>query len=85
MFGEAAGSVYEGLEAPYVLLSSHVLIGVLNLAVRSECSTLIDWWRGASIALQHFEPVAPYTALLKALCGLLSWRNCQDPKSQMAR
>ena len=41
---------YEGQEALYVLFRSLVLLGVIGFGVGSSCSTLIDWWRGNSIA-----------------------------------
>ena len=41
-----------------------------GFGVGSACSTLIDWWRGDSIAALHLEPVALYTALMTTLCGL---------------
>ncbi|WP_392346151.1 hypothetical protein [Parasynechococcus sp.] len=58
---------YEGQEALYVLFRSLVLLGVIGFGVGSSCSTLIDWWRGNSIAPLHLEPVALYTALMTAL------------------
>ena len=69
---------YEGQEALYVLFRSLVLLGVIGFGVGSSCSTLIDWWRGNSIAPLHLEPVALYTALMTALCGLLAWRHRRD-------
>lgn len=57
---------------------SLVLLGVIGFGVGSSCSTLIDWWRGNSIAPLHLEPVALYTALMTALCGLLAWRHRRD-------
>ena len=69
---------YEGQESLYVLFRSLVLLGVIGFSVGSACSTLIDWWRGNSIASLHLEPVALYTALMTALCGLLDWRHRQD-------
>jgi divalent metal cation (Fe/Co/Zn/Cd) transporter len=48
---------YEGQEALYVLFRSLVLLGVIGFGVGSACSTLIDWWRGSSIAALHLEPV----------------------------
>ena len=69
---------YEGQEVPYVLFRSLVLLGVIGFGVGSSCSTLIDWWRGNSIAPLHLEPVALYTALMTALCGLLAWRHRRD-------
>ena len=69
---------YEGQEALYVLFRSLVLLGVIGFGVGSACSTLIDWWRGNSIAALHLEPVALYTALMTALCGLLAWRHRGD-------
>lgn len=69
---------YEGQEALYVLFRSLVLLGVIGFGVGSSCSTLIDWWRGNSIAPLHLEPVGLYTALMTALCGLLAWRHRRD-------
>jgi len=62
----------------YVLFRSLVLLGVIGFGLGSACSTLIDWWRGTSIAPLHLEPVALYTALMTALCGLLAWRHRRD-------
>ena len=61
-----------------MLFRSLVLLGVIGFGVGSSCSTLIDWWRGISIAPLHLEPVALYTALMTALCGLLAWRHRRD-------
>ena len=61
----------EGQEALYVLFCFLVLLGVIGFGVGSSCATVIDWWRGISIAPLHLEPVAFYTALMKAFCGLL--------------
>lgn len=69
---------YEGQEALYVLFRSLVLLGVIGFGVGSAASTLIDWWRGSSIAPLHLEPVALYTVLMTALCGLLAWRHRRD-------
>lgn len=66
---------YEGREPLYVLFRSLVLLGVIVFGVGSACPTLIDWWRGSSITPLHLEPVALYTALMTALCGLLAWRH----------
>ena len=61
-----------------MLFRSLVLLGVIGSGVGSSCSTLIDWWQGNSIAPLHLEPVALYTALMTALCGLLAWRHRRD-------
>ena len=55
-----------------------VLLGVIGFGVGSSCSTLIDCLRRISIVPLHLEPVALYTALITALCGLLAWRHRRD-------
>ena len=55
-----------------MLFRSLVLLGVIGFGVGSASSTLIDWWRGNSIAALHLEPVALFTALMRALCVMLA-------------
>ena len=69
---------YEGQEALYMLFRSLVLLGVIGFGVGSACSTLIEWWRSSSITPLDLEPVALYTALMTALCGLLAWWHRRD-------
>ena len=69
--GQEALTLYRGF-------LSLVLLGMIGFGVDSAFSTLIDWWRGNNIASLHLEPVALYTALMTALCGLLAWRHHRD-------
>jgi predicted Co/Zn/Cd cation transporter (cation efflux family) len=69
---------YDGQEALYVLFRSLVLLGILNVAVVTAGTTIVNHLAGQVVAAVQLRPVAAYAGLMVVLCLALAWRHQHD-------